>query len=343
MMKNTLCLLPFVALLSCSSEESESTGDRTETIGVTAENFAQAETAWNFTNWAKQGSDTKLVHLRDVAPTGPGAPTVRMNWDTLYSVRIVKVSDDHTFTVHLPESDLYMSAHILDSDGFAPYYIVEKGKDHEVKVNTDYALIIFRTEILDRMSEESLKITHASQDKISVTGMMDAGYEAPNFDQEQLEKLRKEYKQEFLDSGITLTYAAKAGEEDQHILDLSHAAGWGGMPKVLGVTNVYQSSETMSGDVPHVITFEDPGNKFFTSFTLYDADGYLMEGETHINDKMWKPNEDGTITIHFNAGKDAINNLSSGGQPFNYIVRSYGISQKVMDDTWKPVKPKPLK
>ena len=175
-MKNTLCLLPFVALLSCSSEESESTGDRTETIGVTAENFAQAETAWNFTNWAKKGSDTKLVHLRDVAPTGPGAPTVRMNWDTLYSVRIVKVSDDHTFTVHLPESDLYMSAHILDSDGFAPYYIVEKGKDHAVKVDTDYALIIFRTEILDRKSEESLKITHASQDKISVTGKMDAGF-----------------------------------------------------------------------------------------------------------------------------------------------------------------------
>ena len=153
----------------------------------------------------------------------------------------------------------------------------------------------------------------------------------------------EEYKQEFLDSGITLTYAAKAGEEDQHILDLSHAAGWGGMPKVFGVTNVYQSSKTMSGDVPRVITFEDPENKFFTSFTLYDADGYLMEGETHINDKMWKPNEDGTITIHFNAGEDAINNLSSSGQPFNYIVRSYGISQKVMDDTWKPVKPKPLK
>ena len=340
-MKKALLLLPLIALVSCSSEKPEA-GDSTGTIDVTPENFAQAETAWNFTNWAEIGAGTELVHLRKVAPTGP-APTVRMNWDTLYSIRIVKVADDKTFTVHLPESDLYMSAHILDSDGFAPYYIVEKGKDHEVKVNTDYALIIFRTEILDRMSEESLKITHASQDKISVTGMMDAGYEAPNFDQEQLEKLRKEYKQEFLDSGITLTYAAKAGEVDQHILNLSHAAGWGGMPKVLGVTTVYQSSETMSGDVPHVITFEDPGNKFFTSFTLYDADGYLMEGETHINDKMWKPNEDGTITIHFNAGKDAINNLSSGGQPFNYIVRSYGISQKVMDDTWKPVKPKPLK
>jgi len=319
------------------------TGVQAETIPVTAENFAQAETAWNFTNWAKLGSDKKLVHLRKVSPTGPEAPTVRMNWDTLYSVRIVKVSDDKTFTVHLPESDLYMSAHILDEDGFAPYYLIEKGRDHEVKVGTDYALIIFRTEILDRKDKESLKKTHASQDKIKVTGMMDEGYKAPDFDQKQLEKLRKKYKQEFLDSGITLTYAAKAGDADQHILDLSHAAGWGGMPKALGVTNVYQSSETMSGDVGRSITFEDPGNKFFTSFTLYDADGYLMEGETHINDKMWKPNKDGTITLHFNCGDDAINNLSSGGQPFNYIVRSYGISQKVMDDTWKPVKPEPVK
>lgn len=313
-----------------------------EAIPVTADNFAQAETAWNFTNWAKLGSDKKIVHLRDVSPTGSGAPTVRMNWDTLYSVRIVKVADDHTFTVHLPQSDLYMSAHILDSDGFAPYYLVEKGKDHEVKVNTDFALIIFRTEILDRKSKDSLRKTHASQDRIRVTGMMNAGYEPPAFDQEQLEKLRKKYKQEFLDSGITLTYAARRGEADQHILDLSHAAGWGGMPKVLGVTNAYQSSETMSGDVPRVITFEDPGNRFFTSFTLYDADGYLMEGETHINNKMWKPNADGSITIHFNAGENAINNLSSGGQPFNYIVRSYGISRKVMEDTWKPVKPKPV-
>ena len=340
-MKKALLLLPLIALVSCSSEKPEA-GGSTETIDVTPENFAQAETAWNFTNWAEIGAGTELVHLRKVAPTGP-APTVRMNWDTLYSVRIVKVADDKTFTVHLPESDLYMSAHILDSDGFAPYYIVEKGKDHEVTVNTDYALIIFRTEILDRKSEESLKITHASQDKIKVTGMMDADYEAPDFDQEQLEKIRKEYKQEFLDSGITLTYAAKAGDEDQHILDLSHSAGWGGMAKVLGVTNVYQSSETMSGDVPRVITFEDPGNKFFTSFTLYDADGYLIEGETHINNRMWKANDDGTITIHFNAGEDAINNLSSGGKPFNYIVRSYGISQKVMDDTWKPVKPEAVK
>ena len=83
-----------------------------EAIPVTADNFAQAETAWNFANWAKLGSDREIVHLRDVSPTGPEAPTVRMNWDTLYSVRIVNVADDHTFTVHLARKrTLHVRAH----------------------------------------------------------------------------------------------------------------------------------------------------------------------------------------------------------------------------------------
>ena len=145
--------------------------------------------------------------------------------------------------------------------------------------------------------------------------MMSGGYEAPDYDQKQLEALRAKYKQEFLDKGIDFTYAKGPGRVDQHLLDLSHAAGWGGMEPELNVSNAYFSSETMSGDVARSITFDDPKNKFFTSFTLYDSDGYLMEGETHINSKMWKPNDNGTITIHFNAGEEAINNLESGESP----------------------------
>ena len=110
----------------------------------------------------------------------------------------------------------------------------------------------------------------------------------------------------------------------------------------LHMSNAYYTSEAMSGDVARAITFEDPKNKFFTSFTLYDEDGYLMNGETHINSKMWKPNPDGSITIHFNAAKDAINNLSSGGKPFNYIVRHYGVSQLVIDGKSKTLKPEVL-
>ena len=63
-----------------------------------------------------------------MSPTGPDAPTVRIDWDTLYSMRIVKVADDRTFTVHLPETDLYMSAQVIDEDGFTPYLLLERAR-----------------------------------------------------------------------------------------------------------------------------------------------------------------------------------------------------------------------
>lgn len=310
-----------------------------ETIPVTPENFEQAETAWNFTNWAKLGSDEKIFHFRDPAPAGREAPTVRMNWDTLYSARIVKVADDHKFTITLPESDLYISAEVFDEYGFSPYYIVEKGT-HEVSVSTDYAMVAFRTRIIDRNSEEAMRKVRDAQDRIQVSDFMEGEeYVAPDYDQEQLEKLREAYKKEFLASGMDFTYAKGPGEVDQHILNLSHAAGWGGYPPELGVSNSYLTSDTMSGDVCRAVTFDDPKNKFFTSFIVYDADGYIIGDDGYINSDIWKPNDDGTITLHFNCGDDAVNNLSSEGQPFNYTIRNYGVSQMVMDGDFRPLKP----
>lgn len=308
-------------------------------VPVDANNFAQAETAWNFSNWAKLGADKAIVHYREVSPVGPEAPTVRMNWDTLYSTRIVKVADDHTFTIFLPESELYVSAHIIDENGFAPYFIVEPGS-HELTVDTDYAFVLFRSEIQDRRSKASLDQTHAVQDEIALQGFMDdSAYTAPDYDQEQLRALRDQYKAEAVESGVELVYAAKAGDIDQHRLNVSHAAGWGGMAPELYVSNTYPLSKNMTGDVCRAVTFEDPKNRFFTSFTLYDANGYLMEGETHINSKMWETNVDGSITLHFNCGANAINNLSSGGKTFGFAVRNYGVSPAVLDGKFNPLEP----
>ena len=311
-----------------------------ETIPVTPENFAQAETAWNFNNWAKKGADKGIVHLRQVSPVGPEAPTVRMNWDTLYSLQILKVADDRAFTVKLPETDLYVSVQVMDENGFSPYFLVEKGVEHELTVDTDYVFLIFRNELKDRTNEESLDDVHTVQDQIEVSGYMaDSTYVMPDYDQVQLEQLRKALKEEFLNSGADFTYAKAPGEVDQHTLDLSHAAGWGGYPPELGVSNAYSSSKAIPGEECRAVTFDDPRNEFFTSFTLYDTDGYLMEGATHINSNMWKPNADGTITLHFNCGDDAINSLGSGGEPFNYTIRNYGVSQKVLAGEFRPLEP----
>lgn len=335
-------LIVLAVMTGLAHAEQPKTDD--ETIPVTGDNYAQAESAANFATWAKLGADKKLFHYRELAPVGPSAPTVRMNWDTLYSCRIVKVSDDHTFEVFLPKTDMYVSAQVIDENGFSPYFVVEKGVKQTLKVDTDYAWVLFRTEVVDRKSKENLKKVHVVQDGIKISGMMeDSTYVMPNYDQKSLLKLRAEYTKEFLAGGAVFTFAKKAGVTDQHVLNLSHAAGWGGYPPELNKSNAYSSSKNIPGDKGYSITFEDPKNKFFTSFTLYDTDSYLMAGETQIKSSTWKPNSDGTITLHFNAGKDAINNLSSGGKTFNYVVRNYGVSQTVLDGKFKPVDPKPVK
>jgi hypothetical protein len=315
----------------------------TTPIPVTAENFAQAETAWNMRNWDKLRTGPGLFHYREPTPTGPGAPTVRMNWDTLYSNWVITVSDDHEFSVTLPESDLYIAVQVIDENGFSPYYIYEKGVEHKLKVDTDHAWVLFRTELKDRHSKEALAATHAAQDQIIISGIMeDVRYVMPNYDQDQLEKLRKAYKEEYLNAGIDLTYAKGPGEVDQHILDISHAAGFGGYPPEEGRSNIYSMSDNQPGDICLAVTFDDPKSKFFTSFTVYDADGYLIDANSHIKSDQWTPNDDGTITIHFNCGDDAVNNLSSNGETFNYTVRYYGVSREVMDGTIRPLKPEPV-
>ena len=110
----------------------------------------------------------------------------------------------------------------------------------------------------------------------------------------------------------------------------------------VNVSNTYNSSENLDGNAPMSVTFPDPGNKFFTSFTIYDTAGYLVEGNSHINSYTWKPNADVSITVHFNA-KGKINNISSGGKEYNYIVRNYGATQDVIDKKINPVKPEPVK
>ena len=342
--KKTMKLGVLLLVAACLAMAACNHTSKTKPIPVTAENFAQAETAWNMRNWDKLRTGNGIFHYRDVTPTGPEAPTVRMNWDTLYSNRVVTVSDDHEFSVTLPESDLYIAVQVIDENGFSPYYIYEKGVEHKFKVDTDHAWVLFRTELKDRHSKKALAETHAAQDQIIISGIMeDVRYVMPNYNQDQLAKLRKAYKEEFLKAGIDLVYAKGPGQEDQHLLDISHAAGFGGYPPEEGRSNIYSMSDNQRGDICLAVTFDDPKSAFFTSFTVYDADGYLIDANSHIKSDKWTPNEDGTITIHFNCGDDAVNNLSSNGEKFNYTVRYYGVSREVMDGTIRPLNPEPVK
>ena len=113
------------------------------TIKVTDENYAHAETARNFRNWAKLGANKQITHMRELPPRGKAAPTVQMNDDTLYSVVIAENIDDHIrFTI--PEVDVYMAVQVVTEGGHGQHYVVDSG-DYNVPIETDFALLIYRT------------------------------------------------------------------------------------------------------------------------------------------------------------------------------------------------------
>jgi hypothetical protein len=77
-----------VATNEATSKEDAAAGDGTGTIAVRYENYNQAESARNFNYWAKLGGNNTMLHLKELSPVGPGAPTIRMNLNTLYSVGV---------------------------------------------------------------------------------------------------------------------------------------------------------------------------------------------------------------------------------------------------------------
>ena len=102
----------------------------------------------------------------------------------------------------------------------------------------------------------------------------------------------------------------------------------GGSSPEVSVANMYTNSVTLSGRKCLTTTFENPRSKYFTSVTAYDEYRYLMEGVENVNSYTWADNGDGTITVSFNCGETAVNNIDTGGQDFSFTMRYYGVSQQ---------------
>jgi hypothetical protein len=304
-------------------------------LPVTYDNYNQAETARNFNNWVSLGGNNKMLHLPELSPVGKDAPTIRMNLDTLYSVGVY--DNDGEMEVTIPESNVFQSIMILDTDGYTPFYLTEPGT-YPIEHDSDTLFIAARTTIEDRHSAESFEIAHAAQAGLLVTGSGPKLYVMPPYDQEQLHKLTAQYNEKMLAAGIAFTYGDGVTPVNEEHRTWSNAAGWGGMVVEAGVSNYYTTSKNIPGNKCLAITFPETGNRFFTSFTIYDLDGYLMVGNSHINSYTWESAPDGSTTIHFNC-KGKANNIESNGNEFNYIVRSYGASQKIIDEVINPIEP----
>jgi hypothetical protein len=324
-MNKLIAVTAFVASLVTGSV-AIATND--EPIKVSRDNYQEAEVARNFTKWAANGANNKLMYMTTVTPSGP-APTVRMNRDSLYSAAILDTSSD-TASITLPKGDLYQSVLMVDTDGYARKFILEPGT-HLVATDTKFVWVLVRTGL-----EKGLDEARRMQSLLTVQGMGDDIYSSPEYDHESLAKLTRTLIDEAIveDNG-DLYYGNYPGQVDEVKRMRSTAAGFGGMNGI----NMYKFVEAVDNNVCMQSTFTDPRAIEFFSFTLYDTDGFLMDGNTIINSRDMLPNSDGTYTVSISCGDDAINNISAPVEvdTIGYAWRVYGASEEVENRSWDPI------
>jgi hypothetical protein len=307
--------------------DSSASGD-SGPIPVDRSNYQEAEVARNFTKWAARGANNKLMHMTDVTPSGP-APTVRMNRDTLYSAAILDTSTGNA-SISLPEGDLYQSVLMVDTEAYARGFILEPGT-HMVSTDTKFVWVLVRTG-LEKGVDEARRV----QALVTVQGMGEDLYSAPEYDEESQAQLTRILVDEAIaeDNG-DLYYGNYPGQVDETRRLRSTAAGFGGM----NGTNMYKFVEAVENNVCMQSTFPDPNAEEFFSFTLYDTDGFLMDGNTIINSRDMTANEDGTYTVSINCGDNAIHNISAPAEyeTIGYAWRVYGASEEVENRSWDPI------
>jgi hypothetical protein len=300
------------------------------TIPVTPENYTDVEAEVNFQKWVSRDAMNKLFRLDRLTPAGP-ALTIRMNRDTLYSAALVDATDG--FEVHMPDQGVFTSVLVIDQKGYSQDYVWQPGT-HKIdidKTNGIFVWVLFRTG-LEKGMEKALE----AQKTVGISGMGSKVWKAKPYDKVQYQKLHDKYMQEAIDTGLFLQYGYDASRIDMKIKRMTDAAGWGGMD--FGINN-YQISKNMSSEHCYSTTFDDPKADEFWSFTLYDAHGWLLpiSGKNILNSRDAVPNEDGTYTVRFNCGENAVNNLQTEEKVFGFAWRVYGSPYKVRAGRWNPI------
>lgn len=311
---------------------------------VTLDNFARAETDFYMKTYASAyGAFGKLFHTREPTPVDR-QDVIRMNLDTLYSGGVFDMSNPVTFV--MPEiGGRFQSMLVLNQD----HYVVAVEHDPGTytfdrgEVGTRYLVVIFRT-FVDAGNPDDIKAVNDAQNMILAKQDDPGALEIPDWDRESHIKVRNA----LIELASTLPdFSESFGTRDEvnpvHHL-VASAAAWGGNPEE-AATYLNRVPERNNGKLPHFLTVKDVPVDGFWSVALYNGEGYMVPNKLNAysyNNVTAKPNNDGSITIHFGACDDGRVNCLPVMEGWNYIVRLYQPRKELLDGSWTFPEAKPI-
>jgi len=308
---------------------------------VTVDSFVRAETDLTLARYVKQGAFGKFLHIRQPTPIDK-QDVIRMNRDTLYSIGIFDLTTP--VTIAKPASQgRFQSMLVINQDhSMLP---VEHGAGEftftKEQIGSRYVFVIIRT-FIDANDPADIKAANALQDKIAVRQKVPGKFEIPDWDEPSLKKVR-----DAINVLAATRPSAKGMFGDKAKLNpLSHllgaAYGWGGNPEESAVyDNVVPAKN--DGKTPYRVTVKDVPVDGFWSITVYNQDGYMEKNAQNVysyNNVTARKNADGSITINFGGGPNALNNLPVT-PGWNYIVRMYQPKQEIINGSWSFPKAQP--
>lgn len=301
-------------------------------------NFVRAESDNQFKGYAaKAGGVGKMLHMREPYSVD-NQTTIRGNRDTLYSMGIYDLTTP--VTVIKPESpDRFQSLMTINQDHSIPP--TEHGSGTftftKEKVGTRFVFILFRT-FADPNDPEDMKKAHVLQDRIKIEQDHPGQLKLPDWDYEgTLVKTRETINELTKAFSDTSEWFGEVGKVDpvKHLLGAAY--GWGANTKEAAMYFDF-TPEKNDGETPHVLNIpKDVPVDGFWSVSIYNAKGFFEKNDLNgysFNSATAKPNDDGSVTIHFGGDPKATNYLPIT-PGWNYLVRLYQPRQPLLNGDWK--------
>ena len=306
---------------------------------TTAENYPTVETSRQLLMAQARAKVNHFAHTRKLTRT-EDQPVVRMNRDTYYSFAVVDVSKGATITLPAVPEGKYISVQPVTEDHRIQPMSYGSGT---YQLATHYGKHLYLIVRLDStFSEEE---ANALQDSMVIDAGSAEPFRAEPVDKETFVAVENSLRQKL--GELIAAHGANVNEgmftsptDDSRGLytfdkyTVGAAVGWGGAQYK---DNIYESSPDYPAKGCYEASFEDPGNGAFWSFTVYNRDGFMFDDVAHMSSNTASANPDGTYTIHFGCGADALNNLPIENDTgvFNFVVRHYIPSERVRNDGYR--------